>query len=173
MTTHASRLLALLFVHGDPIHISEIQKLLSIGDTETAQVLEQMNGLLVDLPFMVMNGRDGLSLVTRSEYGEMLAGIKKALASTPLSKAALETLTLIVYLKEASKSLIDSVRSVNSALSLRNLVLRGLIEKHVTESQTVYRATQETFEHLGITDPTQLPNYEEFTTLFAEQHSQQ
>lgn len=169
----SSQLLALLFVHGDPISVTEVQKLLSISESDFPEILAEVTTALESMPFMIMSGSDGLSLITRSEHGELLQSVKKALASTPLSKAALETLTLIVYLGEASKSLIDSVRSVNSTLSLRNLVIRGLIEKKTVEGQAVYVPTQDTFEHLGITDITQLPQYEEFITLFTQQHTAQ
>jgi segregation and condensation protein B len=169
---NTTSLLALLFVHGDPIARSEIQTLLNISESELDHAIEQAELLIEPMPFMIMTSKDGVSLTTKSEFGPLLQSIKKALASHPLTKSALETLTLLVYLGEATKAKIDSVRSVNSSLSLRNLIIRGLVEKSVREGQTFYRPTVETFQHLGITKPEQLPHYDEFITTFTELENQ-
>jgi segregation and condensation protein B len=97
--------------------------------------------------------------------GEIIADLKKTELSVALSRGALETLVIILYHTHISKSEIDYIRGVNSQFMLRNLLLRGLIEK--TESETdkrisVYRVTIETLQWLGITQPTQLPDYAEF-----------
>lgn len=162
MNTQAQQLFTLLFIHGEPLSLSEIFSLLNIGEDTLQTLISEINEYIAVLPISLIQTREGLSLVTKPEQGEFLKHIKTKMVQTPLSKAALETLTLIVYNNGASKAFIDSVRGVNSALSLRNLVMRGLVEKVSDEQGVSYKTTSETLLHLGITHVSELPDYELF-----------
>jgi segregation and condensation protein B len=81
-----------------------------------------------------------------------------------LSKSAVETLAIILYGENVSKGDIDFIRGVNSGFILRNLSVRGLIEKLVDENdgrKYIYRPTLELMQSLGITSPADLENREE------------
>lgn len=159
---HSQKLLALLFVHGDPISITELATMLAIDELTLETTIKQVEELLASMPFFLTRGREGIGLATRPEHGDFLKNIKKSITQTPLSKPALEVLVIIMYKGGATKSYIDSIRGVNSALSLRNLIIRGIIERSEEGGTTVYKATNDTFAHLGIESLTQLPDYERF-----------
>lgn len=159
---HSQKLLALLFVHGDPISINELATILTIDELTLETSLKQVEELLSEMPFFLSRSREGISLATRPEHGDFLKTVKKSITQTPLSKSALEVLVIIMYKGGASKSYIDSIRGVNSALSLRNLIIRGIVERGEEGGTTIYKATSDTFAHLGIESLTQLPDYERF-----------
>lgn len=160
------KLHALLFVHGDAMDRSTIIELLSITDEQLTQHIELLNQSLESTPFQVSDTRSGVIMITRPEYGEFLQQIKQSISTSPLSKSALETLTIILYKPKITKAEIDSVRGVNSTLSLRNLIMRGLISKSVNNGATQFETTPDTLRHLGIEHIEQLPHYAEFTESF-------
>jgi segregation and condensation protein B len=67
-----------------------------------------------------------------------------------------------------TKPTIDFVRGVNSRAVLRNLSTRGLIKKDRSGNQTTYSLSAEALQHLGITDTTELPEYENTRAKLAE-----
>ena len=83
-----------------------------------------------------------------------------------LSKAALETLAIIIYRGLVTKSEIDYIRGVNSQFMLRSLLVRGLItrETHPKDKRRVlYAPTHDTLAHIGVLEQNALPQYEEYT----------
>ena len=80
-----------------------------------------------------------------------------------LGKAALETLTIILYRAPVSKGELDYIRGVNSSFILRNLLVRGLVERSINPNDKrsfVYRPTFDLLSHLGIAKIEDLPEYE-------------
>jgi segregation and condensation protein B len=77
--------------------------------------------------------------------------------------AGLETLSIVLYLGPVSRSEIDYIRGVNSNFILRNLLMRGLVERieHETDKRSLkYRPTFELLSFLGIGSVEELPEYE-------------
>ena len=123
---------------------------------------------------LVVNGDEAL-LATRPEMSDLIQSVKKQELSDPLSKSALETLAIILYKNGATKPEIDFIRGVNSGFMLRNLMVRGLIEKVAGgENRRVgrYRATFDTLRHLGVTGVSELPNFETFALELAKREEQ-
>ena len=83
-----------------------------------------------------------------------------------LSKATLETLSIVLYKNGATRAEIDYIRGVNSTFSLRALSVRGLVEKIQDPSDNrrfIYKPTFELLSFMGVTKVEELPEYE--TTL--------
>ncbi len=81
-----------------------------------------------------------------------------------LGKATTETLALIIYKGPIKRSEIDNIRGVNSSYILRNLMIRGLIDKEIDPKNSrtnIYKPSFELLSYLGVTDIKNLPNYEE------------
>ena len=91
-----------------------------------------------------------------------------------LTPAALDTLSLISYLGPISRVRIDHLRGVNSSYSVRNLLMRGLIEKTTDAQQphiAAYRASFDLLKFLGIGSIEDLPDYQKYKTITAEAES--
>lgn len=93
----------------------------------------------------------------------MLEQIKKEELNKDLSKASLETLSIILYKNGAPRSLIDYIRGVNSNFILRALSIRGLVEKvndPKDNRRYIYKPTFELLSYMGVTSIEELPDYE-------------
>jgi segregation and condensation protein B len=79
-----------------------------------------------------------------------------------LGRAGIETLAIIAYKGPVSKKEIEYIRGVNSQFALRNLLLRGLVERKASswdERVIVYSITADALRHLGLGSITELPEY--------------
>ncbi len=84
-----------------------------------------------------------------------------------LSKAALETLSAVLYLGQASKNQIDYIRGVQSSYMLRILMSRGLIAKvGKIGRDNLYAPTVETLRFMGLSHPEDMPDYEVISSEF-------
>lgn len=157
-----------LFYTGEAVSTKKLASIFSCSESDINGSLQELDGILSERGIiLVRNGNESM-LVTHPDMSEVIQSIRKEELSDPLSKGALETLTIILYKNGATKPEIDFIRGVNSGFMLRNLLVRGLIEKipnEVDKRVTNYRATFETLHHLGIKNISELP---EFTTFQQE-----
>lgn len=156
-----------LFYTGEPIAIKKLAKVFDVSEGEVNDALRMLEENLAGHGVVLMKNGDEVLLATHPEMGDVILDIKKQELSDPLSKAALETLTIILYKDGATKPEIDFIRGVNSGFMLRNLLVRGLVEKVPNPDDnrvTKYRATFDTMRFLGISAISELPNFEAFKT---------
>lgn len=154
---------ALLFWKSEPITIKRLSSLLKV---DTASILAGLDKLDKEL-----NGR-GLTLVrndeevmlgTAKELSTMIEEITKEEISRDLGKAGLETLSIILYEGPISRADIDYIRGINSQFILRNLLIRGLVERVENPADArsyLYKPTLTLLSHLGISGIGSLPEYE-------------
>lgn len=72
---------------------------------------------------------DGASLVSKSEYGEVVRNALEQRRNQPLSRAALEVLAVVAYNQPVTRAFIDKVRGVESPSVTSSLAEKGLIEE--------------------------------------------
>lgn len=156
---------ALLFASGEPV---SIKKLAGIAHTTEQEIQETADALGAELQprgIHLLRKDDLLSLVTAPEAASAVEELIKSELLGDLSKAALETVTIIAYQHPISRPDIDYIRGVNSSFTLRNLIVRGLVERisHDKDARTyLYRPTIEFMKFLGITSFQELPEYSQF-----------
>lgn len=154
-----------LFYTGEPIALKKLAKVFDVSEGEVNDAVRMLEENLSGHGIVLMKNGDEVMLATHPELGDVILDIKKQELSDPLSKAALETLTIILYKDGATKPEIDFIRGVNSGFMLRNLLVRGLVEKIPNPDDnrvTKYRATFDTMRYLGIANISELPNFEAF-----------
>ena len=172
--TLEQQLEAILFALGEPLSVAQLANLTK---TEAAQVeaalatlKEQLSGRGIQL----VQSHQGYTFGTHPDASPLLDTIRKDELGKDLSKASLETLAIILYYNGATRSDIDFIRGVNSNFILRNLVMRGLIERteYAEDSRkSFYVPTVDLMNHLGITSITDLPDYASIHTLFVERNT--
>ena len=84
--------------------------------------------------------------------------------SKDLSGASLETLAVVVYKGPVTRKEIEYIRGVNVSFSLRNLLLRGLIEKVSSKLDPrifLYTPSILALKYLGVASVAELPGYVE------------
>jgi len=155
---------ALLFWKSEPLTIKELAKLSAKNEDEVKTALGELRAQLTNRGVALIETENEVALGTSPQFVELFAKLEKEENETPLTKAALETLAIILYRGKISKPELDTIRGVNSQFIVRNLLVRGLIsrEESPTDSRTfLYRPTPELFSFLGITQAKDLPSYEE------------
>ena len=154
-----------LFYTGEPAEVKKLAQMFGVVEGLAHEAIRELEQSLVNRGIVLIKNGNEVMLATHPDLGDVIQEIKKQELSDPLSKSALETLTIILYKDGATKPEIDFIRGVNSGFMLRNLMIRGLIEKIPNDQDkriTKYRATFETMRYLGISAITELPNFESF-----------
>ena len=159
------RIEAVLFSRGGSLKIAELAQILESDMESVRAALRGLYQSLESRGVTLLEHDDTVMMGTSPDCSD---DIRKALAidlTGELTKAALETLTLVAYRGPLAKSEIDFIRGVNSHFILRNLMVRGLIDR--IESPTnkrayFYQVTLELLAHLGISRVEDLPEYESY-----------
>ncbi len=163
-----------LFYTGESVSLKKLATIFEVPVSEIELALAELDAVLEGRGIVLIKNNEEVLLATHPETYENIQAIKKQELSDPLSKSALETLTIILYKNGATKPEIDFIRGVNSGFMLRNLLVRGLIEKisHQEDKRiTKYQATFDTLRFLGISNISELPNYETFSTELVKRES--
>lgn len=154
---------AVLFWKGEPMTAKELAKISKADEGSIKSALADLKGNLAGRGIVLMEKGDQYSLVTHADASALIEAVTKEELSKDLGKASLETLSIILYKGPVKRSEIDYVRGVNSNFILRNLLIRGLIEKKQSPEDaraSVYEASAELLSFLGISDVKSLPNFE-------------
>lgn len=156
---------ALLFYSGEPVSKKKIAGVLDLKEEFIDNLLEDYVEVLSNneksgLDILIKG--DEVQLITKSNLSYMSEKIIKEELKEDLTPAILEVLTIIAYLGPISRPDIDFIRGVNSSYSLRNLILRGLIERERSGNTYHYRVTMDFLKHLGIKKIEDLPKFSEY-----------
>ncbi len=172
-----SKIEGLLFYKGEDVSIKKLAELLKVSELEIEEGLKKLETSLAGRGLVLVRKNDSVVLGITSELSPLIESIRKEEVTKELSKATLDTLAIILYKNDTStssgvsRSEIDYIRGVNSSFILRNLLVRGLIEK-ITDAKdsrrALYRPTFETLSFMGITSIDQLPNYTQVRTQLQE-----
>ncbi|MDP2629205.1 MAG: SMC-Scp complex subunit ScpB [Candidatus Harrisonbacteria bacterium] len=158
---------ALLFIYGEPMSFSRISKALQVSAKEIEEAADELMAQLKERGsgLSIIKKDQTIQLVSAAQYSNLIEDLVKAELSEGLSPAALETLSIIAYSGPISRAQLDYVRGVNSSFTLRNLLLRGLIDRGTDpERKGSYRysISFELMRHLGLERQENLPEFEKF-----------
>ena len=161
----AKKIEALLFVSGEPIGLSGLSKILKKDEDEIKKAIGKLEENLSERGVRLARKENRYTLVTRPEEAGVIRDFMKEELGEDLSKAALETLSVIVYKEPLTRSQIDYIRGVNSSFTLRNLMIRGLIERRPDPNdlrQWLYSPSFGFLKYMGLENLEKLPGYGEF-----------
>ena len=156
---------SILFVKSEPVKIRELGALLGIGKREVEEALEVLERALEGRGICLMRKEDEVFLGTSPEFSEYLKRLAEEEFNSPLSQSALEVLAVIAYRGPVTRSEIDYIRGVNSSFVLRNLLMRGLVERipNPRDSRSyLYKPSINLLRWLGVKKIEDLPQYGEF-----------
>jgi len=153
---------ALLFFKGEPVTASFLAKTLGASEEDTLHGLEILEQELSGRGIVLMQNGNEYMLGTSPQMGPTIEALLKEELSKELGKAGLETLATVLYRGPILRSEINYLRGVNSNYILRNLLVRGLIEKVDQGGRsTAYQPTFELLSYVGVSKVSDLPGYEE------------
>jgi len=170
MLTLEAQIEAILFWKAEPVTLMQLAQYLSQTEEVIIQTLETLNTILANRGITLIRNGQEVMLGTSSVAGELIEYLTKEGLSRDIGKAGLETLAIILYRGSVTRAEIDYIRGVNSSFILRNLLVRGLVDKipNPTDARSfVYRPTFELLGWLGVKDLTELPDYQRVITELA------
>lgn len=173
--TLSAQIESILFWKGEPLSIKKLTQLLSSEEALILDALTTLEGELSTRGISLQRNGDEVALATSPEVSEMIQTLTKEELSKDLGKAGLETLSIILYRGPIKRSAIDYIRGVNSQFIIRNLLIRGLIERvsdPKDERSFLYKPTFELLSYLGINKVEDLPEFEAVSTTI-ETHKEE
>ncbi len=166
---------AVLFAAGEPTESERLAEALGIEPEAVAPLAAQLDQFYSETgsALQVLTLGSTLQLSTRAEFAPQIKAALEVKRNTPLSNAAMETLTIIAYNQPVTKGFVERVRGVDSSSVVNTLVDRGLLEEagriDVPGRPVTYRTTAHFLRCFGLgslDDLPPLPNSTDQPDLF-------
>lgn len=158
---------AFLFYHGESVCGKRIASALKISQDEVAGLIgnfrESCAGEGRGVTILEKGGK--FQIITKPELGFIFENLIKEELTEKLTPAALETLSIVAYLGPLTRAEVDYIRGVNSSFMIRNLVLRGLVERERGKQRGAFYEYSVGFDflkHIGLEDARELPEYDKY-----------
>ena len=166
----ANTIEAILFYQAEPLTVSRLAQLLKRTEGDVHDALNILEERLQSTGIRLLRNDRSVTIGTSPDASAIIEAITKEELSKDLSKSALETLSIVLYKGPLTRSEIDYIRGVNSTFILRNLLIRGLVEKveNPNDQRSFhYKATFALLEYMGVTKADELPEYKETLATLA------
>lgn len=155
---------AILFWKGEPVTYKSLAADLKTDEASIKEAIEILEKSLTGRGVTLVRHDGQVMLGTAPEMSRFFEDLRREELQKDLSKAALETLSIILYRDGVTRGEINFIRGVNSAFILRMLEIRGLVEKTTHKSDArmyVYRPSLELLGFMGVSNAAELPRFEE------------
>lgn len=155
---------AILFWKGEPMSRKKLGDVLKVSEEEINAGLEKLKENLKSRGIVLQENGEELALGTAPELSDLIENLQKEELNKELSKASLETLSIILYKNGANRAEIDYIRGVNSSFTLRALSVRGLVERVIDPKDSrryIYKPSFELLSFMGIKSVDELPDFGE------------
>lgn len=164
MTLLAQHIEALLFTAGEAVALSDITQLLSVSEEDVANAVKNIEASLQGHGLAIVVTPTHLQLVTSASTADFLAQFLTE-DEHQLSRAAMETLSVIAYRGPIARYDVDAIRGVDSRRMIRQLLLKGLLKQIRTSGQaSLYEISEDALMHIGVTKKEDLPNFDSLST---------
>lgn len=170
-----SKIEGFLFYKGEDVSIKKLAELLNVSTDEIEEGLIKLEKSLENRGLVLVRKDDSVVLGITRELSPLIESIRKEEITKELSRASIETLSIVLYKNGVSRSEIDYIRGVNSSFIIRNLIVRGLVEKVMDTNDSrriLYRPSFNTLSYMGVNSIEQLPNYTEIVKQLQESINQ-
>ncbi len=159
-----SKIEAILFWKGEPMSLKKLEDILKVSKKEIEEAVSNLKTNLANRGIVLLEKNNEIMLGTAPELSELIENLQKEELNKDLSKASLETLSIVLYKNGASRGEIDYIRGVNSSFTLRALSIRGLVEK-ITDPKDnrryIYKPSFELLSFMSVKSIEELPDYSE------------
>lgn len=148
----------ILFAAGEPVKLEKLASILKCSTTSLGKGLAELKDRLVKTSGLTLLRKDNtVQLVASKDYSPLVEKLFEKERREELSRAGLETLAIVAYEGPIKRAEIEEIRGVNSAVTLRGLLLRGLIEKNDQHYQLSFAALRK----FGLASTEELPRWRE------------
>ncbi len=166
---------AVLFAYGEPISSEKLAQILKIKTEELELALNNLNTELSreERGILLIKNNNKIQLATKPELTGRLEDIVKQEFTEELTPAALETISIIAYAGPITRADVEYIRGVNSSFTIRNLLLRGLVERTIDPKRAnayIYNISFDLIKRLGLSKIEDLPDYEKYKQMVKTLH---
>ncbi len=163
---------AILFSKGEVVTPEDLLHILRghHADITKGEVIEAISRLEKDLNASPKRGvqvvwvKGGIRLQTKPYLKDVVRRVRN-LEAPRLSRASMETLSIVAYRQPITKAEIEEIRGVDSSAPIRFLLEKGLIRiagrKECPGRPLIYRTTGRFLELFGLKDLRELPRPKE------------
>ena len=157
---------ALLIATDQPVKPAQIAKILG-GGTDTRQVRKIVGELRGEYEvqgraFQIEEIAEGFQILTKPEFRDWVAELKRARREDKLSPSAVETLAIVAFKQPVLRAEIDDIRGVHAGPILRGLIEKGLVKivgrQNVPGRPLLYGTTRKFLEVFGLNSLKDLPS---------------
>ena len=148
--------------------LSKFNIILASGSPRRQRFLKEL-----DIPFTIeiKEVASGFRMQIKEEYGDCLYPLWND-TSSRLSKALMETVSIIAYKQPVTKPMIDSIRGVDSGHMVRQLMEKGLIDvsgrADTAGRPLLYKTSPVFLNHFGLQDLSELPKPREIDEIIRD-----
>src|SRR3990167_1949544 len=160
--TLGAKIEALLFWKSEPMSLKRISAALGESEEDIKKAIPELEQSLLSSGVRIIQKEEELTITTAPEVASIIEKLTKEELSKDIGRAGLETLSIILYYGPISRRDVDYIRGVNSTFIIRNLLVRGLVERVEDKKDQrvfLYKPTFDLLAHLGISKIEDLPDY--------------
>jgi segregation and condensation protein B len=153
---------SILLYKNEPVSLTFLVKKFEVDMETVKTAVSNLQDFYKDRGITIVSDGEEISFGTSPDNSGLIEEIEKQELSRDLGRAGLETLAIVLYKGPISRREIDYIRGVNSTFILRNLLVRGLVERVDKEGERSYsyKPTLKLLEYLGVSRIQDLPEYE-------------
>lgn len=154
---------AVLFAGGDPVSVEKLCQIFELTKQEVQRLIDLLQKRLKnnESSFELCRLADAVQLCTKVEYAEPVQKLLEIRRTAPLSRAALEALSIVAYKEPVTKTYIEQVRGVDCTGIMNTLLQRELVEEcgrlDAPGRPILYRTTPTFLRSFGLSGLDELP----------------
>ncbi len=152
---------ALLFVSPETVTPYQLGMALDVTPRHVKNCLEELEKHYEGRGIRLQRHNGKVQIISAPEAAQVIEHFLNLETISTLSRAALETISIIAYQQPVTRPQIDAIRGVNSDGVIRGLLSKGLIEDigraEGPGRPILYSATAEFLKHFGLTSLDELP----------------
>ncbi|MDG2049991.1 MAG: SMC-Scp complex subunit ScpB [Myxococcota bacterium] len=166
---------ALILASPEPITLARLAQIVPhLKEGKAKDLINELNTVYADQDraFEIWEVAGGYQIRTRAEFSGYLQQLRRE-RPLRLTKATLETLSIIAYKQPATRAEVEEVRGVDSGAVIKTLLERRLVRisghKEVPGRPMLYSTSKRFLEVFGLESIKKLPSLRELEDLAREQ----
>lgn len=163
-----NKLEAVLFASGKEIEIDFLLEKLQVARADFNKAFAQLQKKYSeDCGIHILKFKNKLQFATNPQYIDAVADVLNPIREKELTKAMLETLSIIAYKQPITRLEIEEIRGVDCTYAIQTLSKMNMIEvvgkKDAVGKPLLFGTTDEFLKRFSLDDINDLPDYETLT----------
>lgn len=158
----------ILFAAGEPVALRELEKAMELDGNTIQEIMSELEKdySKAERGLRLVQVNNTWQMSTKPEHYDFIQRVLGQQEVSGLSKAALETLSIIAYRQPITRIDIDNLRGVSSNSSVQRLLDRGLIKEagrmEAPGRPILYKTTPAFLKTVHLRRIEDLPSFEQF-----------